>query len=389
MATDGSRRIMITVAVVLWSGISHADRPQSYAITELPALEAHPSCPTYSNATAINERGDVVGVAESSWFDSTCHYVTHAVIWRAGQIIDLGGIPPRDAQSRAKGINDNGDAVVGLALADLASGGAADVPFYWNETDGMIGLDAGDPSPDGQAWGVNNAHQVALQYNGRAHTWDAVTGFRLIAFDDTPPGFGSNAWEINNHGLVVGEARRADLNFHAFRYDSASDAILDLHDPAYRSSGAYGINDHGDVAGWINAFTNENYASVWPAGGGRIDLPIQVFGPGYVYCRAEHVNDLGDVVGTDVSASTEPSIGWVAFDLLGGNLDKVALVDLLSPADAAGWQLTAAFEINGGRQITGIGLYHGVTLGFLMRPAAIFADGFESGDTSAWSTVQR
>ena len=83
----------------------------------------------------------------------------------------------------------------------------------------------------------------------------------------------------------------------------------------------------------------------------------------------------------------EPAIGWVAFDVLGGNTDRVALVDLLDPADAAQWEIYYGFEINDAQQITGFGLFNGETRAFLMTPAPLFADGFESGDTSQWSSV--
>ena len=374
-------------AALMISGVASAEAPQNYRIVELPALEAHPNCPTNSNAIAINERGDVVGVAETSWYDFTCHLVSHAVIWRDGEIIDLGGIPPEDAFSNGKGINDIGDAAVGWATTPDPGGGYVGGAFFWNETDGMTLISDGNGSPYGQAWGVNNSYQVAVTYKGNSHYWDATTGLRLIEFDDSPENYSSDAWEINNNGIVVGTARRADLMLHAFRYDPSTDTIVDLHDVAFRHSSAYGLNDYGDVAGWIEAYDNFNYPSIWPTAGGRIDLPAQVFGPGYAYCRAEHINDFGDVVGTDVSGLSEPSIPWVAFDVLGGNTDRVKLVDLLSVEDASAWDLRSTFEINNRRQIVGIGLFNGKTRGFLMTPV-LFEDGFESGTTDGWSVVQ-
>jgi probable HAF family extracellular repeat protein len=372
---------------VLVAAITSAEAPQNYRIVDLPALQAHPNCPTNSNATAINERGDVVGVAETSWYDFTCHFVLHAVIWRNGEIIDLGGIPPYDTGGYGKGINDNGDAAVGWAGVALAGGGGTGGAFFWKEGDGMSLIHDGDDFPNGQAWGVNNSYQVAVTYKGNSHYWDATTGLRLIEFDDSPDNYSSASWEINNNGIVVGSARRADYFLHSFRYDPSTDTIVDLHDIAFRHSEAYGLNDNGDIAGWIEAYTNEMYAAIWPVDGGRIDLPVFVFGPGYAYSKAEHINDLGDVVGTDVSAYVEPAIGWVNFDVLGGNTDRVKLTDLLSPADAADWTLTSGFEINNARQITGTGIVNGRTRGYLMTPV-LFEDGFESGTTDGWSVVQ-
>ena len=379
--------LTVFAAVLLVSTDAAAEAPMRYEIVELPALEAHPNCPANSNATAINERGDVVGVAESTWYDVACHHVSHAVIWRDGEIIDLGGIPPRDEWSHGKGINDNGDGVVGYADIDIP-GGIMASPAYWNPTDGMINITDGHEYPTGWAWGINNAHQVAITYRNQAHYWDAVEGLRLIELDGAPEGSSSEAWEINNNGVIVGYARGADPLLHAFRYDSTTDTIEDLHDLTFRQSGAYGLNDNEDVAGFIEAFSWHIYPAVWPASGGRIDLPTQVFGPGYAYCQAEHINDLGDVVGTDVSGVWgEVAIPWAAFDVLGGNTERIKLVDLLSPTDSAQWDLRSGFEINNSRQITGTGLFNGKTRGFLMNPV-LFEDGFESGTTDGWSVVQ-
>ncbi len=375
------------VGVLLVSALAAAEAPTRYEIVELPPLESHPDCPALSNATGINERGDVVGVAEFTWYDTYCHSDDHAVIWRNGEIIDLGGIPPSDNHSVGKGMNDLGDAVVGWAMAPYPGGGWVGAPFFWSETSGMIQISEGSESSPGWAWGVNNAHQVAVTYGGRPYLWDETTGLKLIEFDDSPEGYSSDAWEINNNGIVVGAARRADLMLHAFRYDSSTDTIEDLHDVTYRHSDAYGLNDGGDVAGWMEAYDNFIYPTIWPAEGGRIDLPAQVFSPNYAYCRAEHINDLGDAVGRDVSAAAEPAIAWVAFDVLGGNTDRVRLADLLSPEDQAQWLLSGAFEINNSRQITGTGLFNGLTRGYLMTPV-LFEDGFESGTTDGWSVVQ-
>ena len=117
------RGLVTTLLALLAATMSYAQTPPNYRIVELPALEAHPNCPTNSNATAINELGDVVGVAKTSWYDFTCHFVLHAVIWRNGEIIDLGGIPPFDSGAFGKSINDNGETRGYLMTPVLFEGG--------------------------------------------------------------------------------------------------------------------------------------------------------------------------------------------------------------------------------------------------------------------------
>ena len=125
-----NRRAVLTL-VVLAAATSLAARvPDRFEIHELPTLSSPPECSPNSNATAINERGDVVGVAESANFAGAYQYQAHAVIWRNGQtIIDLGGIPPNtDWGGSGKGINDNGDAAVGWGAIELAGGGGTAEP---------------------------------------------------------------------------------------------------------------------------------------------------------------------------------------------------------------------------------------------------------------------
>ena len=388
--------LLFVVAVAATGNLSA--QAGTYEIKELGSpWPEDPLCPQQtpnSNATGINEQGDVVGVAEREYYgtDGFCHYEQHAVIWHPDDTItDLGGIPPRTAWSTGKGINDNGDGVVGFADIDCpAAPCTMATPSYWNPTDGMIGITDGNDWPTGWAWGINNAHQVALRYRNRPYYWDASEGLRVIWDPSFPAGAYGEAWEINNNGLIVGQMQAVltGSELHAYTYDSNTDTLVDLHDPAAGpQSVAYGVNDNGDVAGLVERSNYFLTPAIWPAAGGRIDLPDSVFGPYYIYGQAEHINDLGDVVGYDSSDIVQPAIGWVAFDVLGGNTDRVALVDLLDPADAAQWEIYYGFEINDAQQITGFGLFNGETRAFLMTPAALFADGFESGDTSQWSSV--
>jgi probable HAF family extracellular repeat protein len=84
--------------------LRHAFLWEDGRMRDLGALRRLPAALSESEATAINERGQVVG-------DSLVRRgVNHAFLWENGEMLDLGTLPG-DAQSGATGINDAGDVV--------------------------------------------------------------------------------------------------------------------------------------------------------------------------------------------------------------------------------------------------------------------------------------
>ena len=67
----------------------------------------------------------------------------------------------------------------------------------------MTLIDDGHSFPNGEVWGVNDSYEVAVTYRDKSYYWTETEGLRAIEFDDTPDS-NSNAWEINNDGVVVG-----------------------------------------------------------------------------------------------------------------------------------------------------------------------------------------
>src|SRR6266511_4065711 len=78
--------LAVLVAAVLVPASARADSPAAYTVIDLGMLPGD----TYSLASGINERGDVVG--SSSLGDGT----THAFLWRRGRMVDLGALPGDD-----------------------------------------------------------------------------------------------------------------------------------------------------------------------------------------------------------------------------------------------------------------------------------------------------
>ncbi|HUU98162.1 MAG TPA: hypothetical protein VM487_20715 [Phycisphaerae bacterium] len=181
--------------------------------------------------TAINEAGLVVGSAELP------NGYRHAVIWHPDGPEDLGtfGGP----WSEANAISENGDAA---GWAEYL-GGYRSAFLYTN--DEMIDLGTLDGSSC--AFGINEANQVTGYYASggitRAFLWDDG---EMIDLGDVP-GWNHDikAWDINNHGQIVG--------MPAFLWeDGAMQRLTDLlpEGHGWYLISATSINDEGYITGY-------------------------------------------------------------------------------------------------------------------------------------------
>jgi probable HAF family extracellular repeat protein len=160
--------------VVGWSltadGLQHAFRWHDGRMTDLGTLPGAFN----SIANGVNDRGDVVGVSDG-----------HAVLWRGGTVVDLGG----GSNSSAQAINNHGD-IVGYG------GSGAQQPVRWHDGQVTV-LDA--------AGGVANA----VNERGDAAGWSSgadghihATVWRHGQAVDLGPDAQVNA--IDNRGRLAG-----------------------------------------------------------------------------------------------------------------------------------------------------------------------------------------
>lgn len=322
-----------------------------------------------TNATGMNELGHVAAITG----DGSGPLGMIPVLYRDGQLINLGGFPGVYTSGGSKGVNNLGQ-VSGWSMAPYPTGGHQSEPFVWTEGTGMVNpIDDEPVNYSGEAWDVNDAGQMV--FTGYGGFDDPVTGLTLITF---PSGGGSwKAWDLNEDGVVAGSAFGPAGSINAFRYASATATIENLNDQVidYNSDG-YGINDLGDVAGWAHQWDFDRPAIVWTASGQTLRLPIGGLGPNQNEGSAEHINNHGDIVGLDAfvgASGGDPAfepIGWVAFDALDGTpIVKTNLLELLDPAQAADWRRLHPFEINDRGEICGIAVAGaGGARGFLMVP---------------------
>ncbi len=227
-----------------------------------------------SYAAGINNHGQVAGWAENGVHDPTCNNAPpvsqflqfEAVVWgpELGQLTQLSPLSP-DPDSAATAINDRGQ-VVGISglCANAVGGTSAQHAVLWEPDGKPINLGNFD---GGVAWNtptaINNRSQVVgfgnqartqgSAFNPVAFFWEKEHGIRPIApiGDDT----NSWAWGINNHGVVVGQSfGGADDPFgRAFLYEHGS--ITDLNaliQPNFslHLELANDINDEGEIVGF-------------------------------------------------------------------------------------------------------------------------------------------
>jgi probable HAF family extracellular repeat protein len=233
---------------------------QDGVMTELPTLGGYDGY-----AAGVNNKGQVVGWAENTFHDPTCNNSPpfqqflqfEAVIWgpRLNQMTQLPPLAP-DPDSAATAINDKGQVVGISGLCSNAVGGAsAEHALLWENG---VPTDLGNIG--GKAWNtpvaINNEGQVVGFANTSgdenaplaptAFIWTSATG--MVPIPPLAPDTTDIAYDINNKGQVVGVS-----NFsRAFLFQN--NQINDLNALVLQPTTLYleiaqGINDSGEITG--------------------------------------------------------------------------------------------------------------------------------------------
>ena len=291
---------------------------QGGILTDLAALD-----PGYSSlASAINARGEVVGISENGQIDPlTGSWEAAAVLWKNG-IVNLGTLGGN--QSVANGNNDRGQ-VAGAAL------NADSDPF------------ASVPLCNGCGTFSQTYLFVPAATQSHAFRWTETGGMQDLG---TLGGPDSSASFVNQRGQIMGES------FTSFT-PNPSTGVPTL-DPFFWENGKMvdigtlggtiavpnWMNDRGQVVGASNIAGDQiSHAFLWDKRRGLQDLGIL---PGGMFSYANSINDAGEAVGGSDSSNGAPAVLW----------KDGAMIDL---GNLAGDICSGANSINSSGEIVGFG----------------------------------
>jgi probable HAF family extracellular repeat protein len=336
-----------------WAGSWRAaseDAPVRYTIKNIGVLKGD----TSSTATAISEKGAVVGSSFSNETDANGLSKSRAVTYQKGKLRDLTG--GDDRPSSAWAVNASGQ-IAGF-FADVPGSFAAAV---WNGEETTVLPKLGGNVA--QAFGMSDDGVVVGGANTAAGNkvlacrWENGEATALPSATE-----GSIASAINGNGQIVGT-----LENHATLWDG--DEVTDLGTLGGPASLARSINEKGQVVGHSTTTADGQigapgtHATLWD-GGKMTDLGTL---PGSDVSFAWDINADGVVSGSagDPNAANNPNpIKLLAVIWVNGTIYN--LNDLIPPD--SGWVLAQAYGINDQGEIVGFGYNKGRQRGFVLTP---------------------
>ena len=335
----------VLLAALLGECLPSAASAAYYSITDLGGLQGG----TFSQALAVNNRGTVVGVADTS----AANYVPFS--YSGSTLSYLGSLGNAAGYGYALGINDAGT-IVGYSFTMPGTASPYHAFIYAGGVMADIGTLGGTTS---SANGINNNGIVVGSSATLGDTAHHAFTYSAGVMTDmgTLGGANSQATAVNASGAAAGFSSTAgDLATHAFLYSAG--LLTDLGTLGGSNSFASGINNAGAIVGYSSNPGDSAHRGFLYQNGTMTDLGTLGGSNSFAY----GVNNSGIIVGTaDTTgdASTDP------FVLIGG-----VMTNLNSALDAsgAGWTLLQANSVNDSGQIVGQGFVNNIAHAFLLTP---------------------
>jgi len=338
------------LALALGAVPPRAEEQARYEVVDLGTLGGE-----RSQANAINDRGDVVGWAETGEENRSQGQIQHAFLWNPEDgMRDLGSVERSWYDgSVAYDVNNHGVVV-----------GSSYVAFRWNSTEGMVVL-----PPQSGPYAIFQSQATAINDRGvivgsrdtgaqedKAVLWKAGRVRRLNAHYHH-----GQANDVNDAEVVVGGGESQGFEpYLAFLWRRGR-AVRPLSSSPWTThchSSAYGINNRGE-------FVGQACARAFLSTRGRVTyLPIL---PGDRYSYALSINERGQIVGWSRNLWDHPKDAEEVQRAVLWELGTIYDLNALIPRDS-GWQLQEATDINERGQIVGYGLHQGVQRAFLLEP---------------------
>jgi probable HAF family extracellular repeat protein len=285
-----------------------------------------------------------------------------AVINMHGLNINLGTLGGKNSWTNYGGINDRGEAV-GLAETSVPDPDGEDMcafgtkltcrPFLWRHGHMMSLPTLG--GNNGQASAINNRGQIVgisettvpdsgcpASKPGKTISpvlWEKGEVRALPTVAGDPDGFVQG---INDQGQAVGSSGSCtNIATHAVLWEN--DTAFQLPDLGRVGSDAYAVNDHGQIVGYVSSPDGTTIVAALWQNGGVTSIPTL---PGDSAAFATGINNRGQVVGSTFN-STGWSHGFISQDGVMTDLNT------LIPGDSNLF-IIAASNINERGQISGM-----------------------------------